>query len=201
MPPVNHVRAGRSVRTRRGALTAWIRDAENLSADGLDQRARQPRQRHRIGPRLRSGPTSELLNALCWELLRIEAALRSDTSGNAGAGQRLQPCDRVHYGVIERGTTKKMESKPSVLMIEGHHKTDLFQSASGGCEERQACRPPVPDAHQHGSTATDPLRMARGTPGTRQSATTPASRTDLSVKGSNYALPALAVSARNFKEE
>jgi excisionase family DNA binding protein len=31
MPPVHHVRAGRSVRIRRGALTEWIRSVENLS--------------------------------------------------------------------------------------------------------------------------------------------------------------------------
>jgi len=30
-PPVPHVRAGRSVRIRRGALTDWIRKVENLS--------------------------------------------------------------------------------------------------------------------------------------------------------------------------
>jgi excisionase family DNA binding protein len=33
MPPVHHVRAGRSVRVRRGALTEWIRDVERLSAE------------------------------------------------------------------------------------------------------------------------------------------------------------------------
>ena len=31
MPPVYHVRAGRSVRIRRGALTDWIRNVEHLS--------------------------------------------------------------------------------------------------------------------------------------------------------------------------
>ena len=34
MPPVHHVRAGRSVRIRRGALTHWIRNVENLSVPG-----------------------------------------------------------------------------------------------------------------------------------------------------------------------
>src|SRR5690348_11161364 len=34
MPPVHHVRAGRSVRIRRGALTDWIRSVENLSVVG-----------------------------------------------------------------------------------------------------------------------------------------------------------------------
>jgi excisionase family DNA binding protein len=34
MPPVHHVRAGRSVRIRRGALTDWIRNVENLSVSG-----------------------------------------------------------------------------------------------------------------------------------------------------------------------
>ena len=34
MPPVHHVRAGRSVRIRRGALTDWIRNVENLSVTG-----------------------------------------------------------------------------------------------------------------------------------------------------------------------
>ncbi len=32
MPPVHHVRAGRSVRVRRGALAQWIRDVEHHSA-------------------------------------------------------------------------------------------------------------------------------------------------------------------------
>ncbi len=31
MPPLHHVRAGRSVRIRRGALTQWIRDVEHHS--------------------------------------------------------------------------------------------------------------------------------------------------------------------------
>ncbi len=31
MPPVHHVRAGRSVRVRRGALTEWIREMEHAS--------------------------------------------------------------------------------------------------------------------------------------------------------------------------
>jgi excisionase family DNA binding protein len=31
MPPVHHVRAGRSVRIRRGALTEWIRKIEHSS--------------------------------------------------------------------------------------------------------------------------------------------------------------------------
>ena len=34
MPPVHHVRAGRSVRIRRGALTDWIRNVESLSVTG-----------------------------------------------------------------------------------------------------------------------------------------------------------------------
>ncbi len=34
MPPVHHVRAGRSVRIRRGALSEWIRNVENLSVSG-----------------------------------------------------------------------------------------------------------------------------------------------------------------------
>jgi excisionase family DNA binding protein len=32
MPPVHHVRAGRSVRVRRGALEEWIREMEQSSA-------------------------------------------------------------------------------------------------------------------------------------------------------------------------
>jgi excisionase family DNA binding protein len=32
MPPVHHVRAGRSVRVRRGALTEWIKEVEHASA-------------------------------------------------------------------------------------------------------------------------------------------------------------------------
>jgi excisionase family DNA binding protein len=40
MPPVHHVRAGRSVRVRRGALTQWIRDVENQSAELLGERSR-----------------------------------------------------------------------------------------------------------------------------------------------------------------
>jgi excisionase family DNA binding protein len=32
MPPVHHVRAGRSVRVRRGALAEWIREMEHSSA-------------------------------------------------------------------------------------------------------------------------------------------------------------------------
>jgi len=35
IPPVHHVRAGRSVRVRRGALTQWIRDVEHHSAELL----------------------------------------------------------------------------------------------------------------------------------------------------------------------
>jgi excisionase family DNA binding protein len=34
MPPVHHVRAGRSLRVRRGALTDWIRYVERLGGDG-----------------------------------------------------------------------------------------------------------------------------------------------------------------------
>jgi excisionase family DNA binding protein len=37
MPPVHHVRAGRSLRVRRGALTDWIRHVEQLSGDGPAQ--------------------------------------------------------------------------------------------------------------------------------------------------------------------
>ena len=33
MPPVHHVRAGRSLRVRRGALTDWIRQVEKLGGD------------------------------------------------------------------------------------------------------------------------------------------------------------------------
>jgi len=33
MPPVHHVRAGRSVRVRRGALTQWISYVEHHSTD------------------------------------------------------------------------------------------------------------------------------------------------------------------------
>ena len=40
MPPVHHVRAGRSVRVRRGALTEWIKDVENLSGENVVVRAR-----------------------------------------------------------------------------------------------------------------------------------------------------------------
>ncbi len=40
MPPVHHVRAGRSVRVRRGALTEWIRDVERLSAEAPASQAR-----------------------------------------------------------------------------------------------------------------------------------------------------------------
>ena len=40
MPPVHHVRAGRSLRVRRGALTDWIRCVEKLRDDGaMQQRA------------------------------------------------------------------------------------------------------------------------------------------------------------------
>ena len=40
MPPVHHVRAGRSVRVRRGALTHWIRRVEQLGGDrSVQQRA------------------------------------------------------------------------------------------------------------------------------------------------------------------
>ena len=38
MPPVHHVRAGRSVRVRRGALTDWIRTVEDHSGDNMPQR-------------------------------------------------------------------------------------------------------------------------------------------------------------------
>jgi len=38
MPPVCHVRAGRTVRVRRGALTQWIRDVEHQSAAAQAQR-------------------------------------------------------------------------------------------------------------------------------------------------------------------
>ena len=41
MPPLHHVRAGRSVRIRRGALIDWIRRVENLSVPGEAQRAWQ----------------------------------------------------------------------------------------------------------------------------------------------------------------
>ena len=33
IPPVHHVRAGRSVRVRLGALTQWIRDVEHHNAE------------------------------------------------------------------------------------------------------------------------------------------------------------------------
>ena len=40
MPPVHHVRAGRSLRVRRGALTDWIRHVEKLGGDrSVQQRA------------------------------------------------------------------------------------------------------------------------------------------------------------------
>jgi excisionase family DNA binding protein len=40
MPPVHHVRAGRSLRVRRGALTDWIRHVEQLGGDrSVQQRA------------------------------------------------------------------------------------------------------------------------------------------------------------------
>ena len=40
MPPVHHVRAGRSLRVRRGALTDWIRHVEQLGCDrSVQQRA------------------------------------------------------------------------------------------------------------------------------------------------------------------
>ena len=40
MPPVHHVRAGRSLRVRRGALTDWIRHVERLGGDvAVQQRA------------------------------------------------------------------------------------------------------------------------------------------------------------------
>jgi hypothetical protein len=38
MPPVHHVRAGRSVRVRRGALTDWIKTVEDHSGDNMLQR-------------------------------------------------------------------------------------------------------------------------------------------------------------------
>ena len=42
MPPVHHVRAGRSVRVRRGALADWIRSVEQQSSGGpMVQRAKQ----------------------------------------------------------------------------------------------------------------------------------------------------------------
>jgi excisionase family DNA binding protein len=41
MPPVHHVRAGRSVRIRRGALTDWIRNVESQSVSSDVQRAWQ----------------------------------------------------------------------------------------------------------------------------------------------------------------
>lgn len=42
MPPVHHVRAGRSVRVRRGALTDWIRSVEQQSSvEAMVQRAQQ----------------------------------------------------------------------------------------------------------------------------------------------------------------
>jgi excisionase family DNA binding protein len=41
MPPVHHVRAGRSVRIRRGALADWIRNVENQSVTGEGQRGWQ----------------------------------------------------------------------------------------------------------------------------------------------------------------
>ncbi len=39
MPPVHHVRAGRTVRVRRGALTEWISNVERLSGGNAVQRA------------------------------------------------------------------------------------------------------------------------------------------------------------------
>ena len=41
MPPVHHVRAGRSVRVRRGALTQWIRDVEHQNAELQAERTRR----------------------------------------------------------------------------------------------------------------------------------------------------------------
>lgn len=38
IPPVHHVRAGRSVRIRRGALADWIRNVESQSVGGEVQR-------------------------------------------------------------------------------------------------------------------------------------------------------------------
>jgi excisionase family DNA binding protein len=40
LPPVQHVRAGRTVRLRRGALAQWIRDVEGHSGDAAVQRVR-----------------------------------------------------------------------------------------------------------------------------------------------------------------
>ena len=39
MPPVHHVRAGRSLRVRRGALTDWIRHVEKLGDGGAVQQS------------------------------------------------------------------------------------------------------------------------------------------------------------------
>ena len=36
MPRVRCIRAGRSLRVRRGALTEWMREVEDLSADPVD---------------------------------------------------------------------------------------------------------------------------------------------------------------------
>lgn len=42
MPPVHHVRAGRSVRVRRGALAEWIRSVEQQSfGEPMVQRSQQ----------------------------------------------------------------------------------------------------------------------------------------------------------------
>jgi excisionase family DNA binding protein len=40
LPPVQHVRAGRTVRLRRGALAEWIRNVEGHSGDTAVQRVR-----------------------------------------------------------------------------------------------------------------------------------------------------------------
>jgi excisionase family DNA binding protein len=40
LPPVQHVRAGRSVRLRRGELAQWVRDVEGHSGGAAVQRVR-----------------------------------------------------------------------------------------------------------------------------------------------------------------
>ena len=40
MPPVSHIRAGRTLRVRRGALTQWIRDVEHPGAVAQAERRR-----------------------------------------------------------------------------------------------------------------------------------------------------------------
>jgi len=49
MPPVHHVRAGRSVRVRRGALTQWIRDVERHSTELSGERTQLSKNRDTPG--------------------------------------------------------------------------------------------------------------------------------------------------------